>query len=139
MNRVAVLLFAAVLVIAVYAIVAFAQPGMMGGGGAMVGSSEEMGLDPLEENMGMRGARMGPPWMNRGAIAVSGNNVFVISGDLLLKYDQNLNLVAQAELPAAEMGPGRGTGRGGGGRGGGGRGGGGRGGGGRGMRGGGPR
>jgi hypothetical protein len=129
MNRVAVLLFAAVLVIAVYAIVAFAQPGMMGGGGAMVGSPEEMGLEPLQEDMGMAGARMGP-MTGRAAIAVSGNNVFVISGGLLLKYDQDLNLVRQAELPVPEMGPGRGMARGG-------RGGGGRGGGGRGMRGGG--
>ena len=43
MNRVAVLLFAAVLVIAVYAIVAFAQPGMMGGrGGATAVTPESL-------------------------------------------------------------------------------------------------
>jgi len=117
MNRVAVLLFAAVLVIAVYAIVAFAQPGMMGGGGAMAGSPEEMGLEPMDEAMGMGGTRAGP-MTGRAAIAVSGNNVFVISGDLLLKYDQDLNLVQQAELPVPGQGMGRG-GRAGGGRGGG--------------------
>ena len=128
MNRVAVLLFAAVLVIAVYAIVAFAQPGMMGGGGGATGvTPEEVALEPLEEGRGMRGGRQ-RPMMGPTAIAVSGNNVFVISRGLLLKYDRDLILIRQAELPVPEMGPGRGMGRGG--RGGGSRGGGGRGGGG---------
>ncbi|HUU55286.1 MAG TPA: hypothetical protein VMY87_10255 [Armatimonadota bacterium] len=128
MNRVAVLLFVALVAIATYAIVASAQPGVMGGGRGepMMESPEAVALEPLEEESdimrGRRGAMMG-----QAAIAVSGNHIFVIAGDLLLKYDQDLNLVKQAELPVPEMGPGRGMGRGG-------RGGGGRGGGGRGMR-----
>ena len=98
MNRVAILLLAAVLVIAVCAIVAFAQTGVSG---PTVVTSEEAGLQPLEEDIGMRGPRMGP-MAGRAAIAVSGNNVFVIAGGLLLKYDQNLNLPQGAGIQAAQ-------------------------------------
>lgn len=52
------------------------------------------------------------------SVAASGNDVYVIIHGNLLKYDSNLNLIKQVELPRAEpgMGGGRG-GRGGGGMG----------------------
>ncbi len=86
---------------------------------------------PMEEEQmwGMAGGGMG--LMGPAAIAVSGNNVFVVTRGLVLKYDQDLNLIKQAELPIREGeirgrgGRGGGGGRGarGGGGGGGGRGG----------------
>ena len=69
-----------------------------------------------EEMWGMGSSGMGP--MGPAAIAVSGSNVFVVTRGLVLKYDQDLNLIKQAELPMRE-----GEMRGRGGRGGGGRGG----------------
>ena len=49
--------------------------------------------------MGMGGGGMG----GGPAIAISAsNNVYVVHGGLIVKYDSNLNLLKQAELPAGE-------------------------------------
>jgi hypothetical protein len=48
-------------------------------------------------------------------VAASGNDVYVVMHGSLLKYDSDLNLVKQVELPRGE--PGMGGGRGGGGMG----------------------
>ncbi len=125
MKRWVVLLVAASLAIAVYAVVGSAQGGMMGGGGGMGGAMaapEEMGMEPPEGETQAMPRMMGPMMAGRAAIAVSGNHVFVLAGGLLLKYDQDLNLVKQAELPMGAM-PTQWRGRGRGGGGGGGRGG----------------
>jgi uncharacterized membrane protein len=60
----------------------------------------------MGRGMGMMGA---------GSVAASGNDVYVVIHGNLLKYDSNLNLIKQVELPRAE--PGMGGGRGGGGMG----------------------
>ena len=75
--------------------------------------------------MGMGGGGMG----GGAAIAISAtNDIYVVHGGIIAKYDSDLNLLKQAELPVSErmMRSGGRGGRGGGGRGG-------RGGGGRGM------
>jgi len=95
---------------------------------------EAGGMMPMQEE-GMEGGMTGWGPMGPAAIAVSGNNVFVVTRGLILKYDQELNLIKQAELPMGQAEGMRGRG-GGGGRGGRGMGGGGRGGRGGGMRGG---
>ena len=127
MRRFVPLVVVALVAVAAYAVIGLAQePAPPGGGG---------GWGMMEEEPGVVGGPAGPAF-GRTAIAVSGNSVYVISGNLLLKYDSDLNLIKQVELPRGEMpaGMGRGgrmgRGGGGGGRGGGGGGGGGRGGGG---------
>ena len=48
----------------------------------------------------MRGMMMGMRGMGTPAIAVADGAVFVVSGNLLLKYDaETLELLAQADLP----------------------------------------
>ena len=76
------------------------------------------GMMPMQEQGMEGGTGWGP--MGPAAIAVSGNNVFVVTRGLVLKYDQDLKLIKQAELPMgqAERMRGRGGGGGGGGRGG---------------------
>lgn len=71
---------------------------------------------PAGEEEGVMGRGMG--MMGAGSVAASGNDVYVVIHGNLLKYDSNLDLVKQVELPRAEpgMGGGRG-GRGGGGMG----------------------
>lgn len=72
----------------------------------------------------MQGGRMGMGGM--AAVAASGNSVYVVSHGMLMKYDAELRLEKQVELPMPERGMGGGRGgRGGGGGGRGGRGGGG--------------
>lgn len=56
--------------------------------------------------MGQQGPMAGSPlygMMGRAAIAVSGNYIYVVAGDMLLKYDLNLNLVKQVDLPVSDM------------------------------------
>ncbi len=69
----------------------------------------------------MAGAGMPAPMthalMSRCAIALDDDHIYVVAGNLLLKYDKDLNLIKQAELPVGEvpampgpmgrMGPGR--------------------------------
>jgi hypothetical protein len=71
---------------------------------------------PQGEQMGMMmgGGRMGPV-----AIAASGNDVYVAAGGMIMKYNSDLQLMKQVELPTPERGMGGGRG-GRGGRGGGG-------------------
>lgn len=59
----------------------------------------------------MMGRGMG--MMGAGSVAASGNDVYVVIHGNLLKYDSNLNLIKQVELPRAEPGMGGGGGRGG--------------------------
>lgn len=118
MKRVAVLVLAAALLIAVYTIVAFAQGGAIGSTGV---TPEGAALALPDPGMEMFGGRIGPmPLAARTAMAVSDSSLFVVSGGLLLKYDHNLNLLSHTELPMAAMGqaPGAGGGGGRGGRGG---------------------
>ena len=87
MKRFWVLALVVVLAAAVSAVV-WAQQGERGmerpGGGEM---------------MGMGGGGMG----GGAAIAVSAtNDIYVVHGGMLVKYDRELNLVKQAELPMSE-------------------------------------
>jgi len=94
MKRFPLLAVAIALAVAVFALVAAAQVGGGGGGMGMPmeeGEMEEMIAGPMGGMMG--GA----------AIAVSGDHIYVLSGGMLLKYDTDLNLVKQAELPMSEM------------------------------------
>jgi len=132
MKRLTLLLVAAALAIALLAVFAYAQ--QLGGGGiGPIGPAPgagPFGPPGFEGSAPMGWGRVGQP-----AIAVSGSFVYVVSGGMLLQYDQRLNLVNRVELPGAlpgaGPGPGGGMGRargdggpgggGGGGRGGGGR------------------
>jgi len=83
------------LAVAAFALVAAAQ----GGGGGMGMQPMPMDEDEMDEMMaGPVGGMMG-----RAAIAVSGDYIYVVAGGMLLKYDTDLNLVKQAELPMSEM------------------------------------
>jgi len=125
MKRFPLLVVAIALAVAVFALVAAAQVG--GGGTGMERMPMPMDEGEMEEMIaGPMGGMMGG-----AAIAVSGDHIYVVAGGMLLKYDTDLNLVKQAELPMSEMASQwmhrRGTGRGmrggrgrGGGRGGGG-------------------
>ena len=121
MKRSTLFLLAAVLAIAAVAVVAYAQIG--GGGGPMEPSMGLVmpGVPPPE---GMEMPPMARGGMGPVAIAVSGTHVYVISGGLLLQYDQALDLVNQVEIPGIGRGfpPGGGRGMGRRGMGGGGRG-----------------
>jgi len=76
---------------------------------------EEMMMEEETPSSPGRGAeRWGQP-----AMAVMGSHVYIVFGGSLLKYDGELNLVKEAELPAAEWEAGEGEGRRGRGRGGG--------------------
>lgn len=113
MKRLWVLVLVVVLAVVVSAVV-WAQQGPGGpprpeGDEGMMGGGRMMGT-------------MGPV-----GVAASGDFVYVVTRGALLKYDSDLNLIRQTDLPEGERGMGGGRG----GRGGGGRGG--RGGGGRGM------
>lgn len=112
MKHIPLLVVLAVLALAAFAVVAVAQQG-----------APDMPMMPEEGTGRMTGMPMGGR-MGGAALAVSDDYVYVLAGGLLLKYDTDLKLVAQAELPMSEMGRGgmgrRGTGRRGGGRGGGG-------------------
>lgn len=103
MKRLIVVGVALAVAVAGFAIIATAQ-----GSGAVTGMSpEEMGME------GMMGGAMEPPMrgmMGEAAIAVSGSSIYVVVGGLLLKYDSDLNLVNQAELPVSEMAGERGRG-----------------------------
>jgi hypothetical protein len=87
---------------------------------AAQGPPEGRGMDRgqgMDRGMGM---------MGQAAVAASGNSVYVVSHGMLLKYNSDLTLEKQVELPMPErMGMGRGGGGRGGMRGGGGMGGGG--------------
>jgi len=95
MKRAWVVLLVVVLVVAVSAVV------WAGGGRGMMqrGPGEEPGM--MGRGMGMMGA---------GSVAASGNDVYVVMHGNLLKYDSDLNLVKQVELPRGEPGMGRGGG-----------------------------
>jgi len=106
-NRVLLVVLVMAVLLA-FALVARAQQGMPD----MSMMTAENGGD----NGNMMPGRGG--MMGEAAIAVSDGDVYVVAGGMLLKYNRDLELVAQAELPGVEMG-GRGMGRrgGGGGRG----------------------
>ena len=99
MKRAWVVLLVVVLVAALSAVV------WAGQGRGRPGPPDEEGM-VMGRGMGMMGA---------GSVAASGNDVYVVIHGNLLKYDSNLNLIKQVELPRAE--PGMGGGRGGGGMG----------------------
>lgn len=111
MRRLPVFLVAAVLAIALLAVIASAQQFGGGGGRIMPGTGIQPSGPPELEGMerpAMAWGRMGQP-----AIAVSGTYVYVVSGGMLLQYDQSLTLVRSAELPGGAPGFGRGGGGGG--------------------------
>lgn len=110
MTRARWMVVAAVVALAtIVAVVALAErasePGMMGQGG-MMGGPGMMGQD-----MGMMGmcpvhGGMMAGMMGRSALAVDGKNVYLFTGNKLLKYDSNLKLVREAEvkMDVAKMG-----------------------------------
>jgi hypothetical protein len=79
--------------IVAFAVAQPAQPGAdQGFQGAGAGRPQGM-------MRGMRGPGVGTP-----AIAVSGNAVFVVSGNMIYKFDaEALELLAQAEIPLPEQ------------------------------------
>ncbi len=76
---------------------------------AAVWAAQEKPMPRPEDGMMMRGGMgMGGP-----AIAISStNDIYVVHGGMIVKYDSDLNVVKQAELPMSErmMGEGRGMG-----------------------------
>jgi len=95
MKRFPLLVVVIALAVAAFAIVASAQ----GGGGGIGMEPMPMDEDEMDEMMaGPVGGMIG-----RAAIAVSGDHIYVVAGGMLLKYDTDLNLVKQAELPMSEM------------------------------------
>jgi len=79
---------------------------------------------PVTEEMMMEEEMPSPPgrgaerW-GQSAMAIMGSHIYVVFGGSLLKYDGELNLVDQVELPSSEWEAGEGAGRHGRGRGGG--------------------
>ncbi len=115
MKRSTLFLLTAVAAVALLAAIAYAQ--QLGGSIDPASGLEIAGGPPPE---GRERALMGWVRMGQPAIAVSGSHVYVVSGGLLLEYDQDLNLTNQVELPRPErpasvMGGGRMGRRGGGG------------------------
>ena len=94
----------AVVVLCVLLVVAAALAQDQRGRGMMGGRRGEMGAGPT--GPGRPGPAMIGRAMDRGALAVSSEGVYVLAGSKLLKYDHGLNLVAQAEIPMPER-PGR--------------------------------
>ncbi len=88
----AIALVVAVVVLAGIVAFAVAQPAQPGAGQGFPGA----GAGRFQGMMrGMRGIGMGTP-----AIAVSGNAVFVVSANMIYKFDaETLELLAQAEIP----------------------------------------
>jgi hypothetical protein len=83
----------AVLTLLVIVAFAVAQPGQPGAGQGFQGAGA--GRDP-----GMRGMRMMGGMMGGTAIAVAGDAVFVVRGNMIYKFDAGtLELLAQAEIP----------------------------------------
>jgi len=96
----------AVAAVVLAGIVAFAvaQPAQPGAGQGFQGAGVGPGMMGMR---GMRGMGMGTP-----AIAVSGNAVFVVSANMIYKFDaETLELLAQAEIPRPQWpgGPGAGA------------------------------
>jgi hypothetical protein len=102
MKRTTLIAALGLLVLAMLAVIAFAaqQPGgetsqpagMMQGGGMMHGRG--MGM---KEMCPMHGGMMGCG-MGQSAMVVSGKNIYMLAGHRILKYDLDLNLVAEAEV-----------------------------------------
>ena len=99
--RVLALVLALLLVAAVVAYAAQHRGGMRGGGGGMRGAGGRGG------GMGASGAAMGRGGMGMApmhgmvltsGISTSGENVYVLVGTQLMKYDANLNLVKEVEV-----------------------------------------
>ncbi len=99
--RVLALVLALLLVAAVVAYAAQHRGGMRGGGGGMRGGGGRGG------GMGGPGAAMGRGGMSAGsmhgmvltsAVSASGENVYVLVGTQLMKYDANLNLMKEVEV-----------------------------------------
>ncbi len=87
-----------VVVAVLVSIVAFAvaQPAQPGAGQGFQGAGAGR---PQGMMAGMRGLGMGAP-----AIAVSGNALFVLSGNMIYKLDaEALELLAQAEIPLPQQ------------------------------------
>ncbi len=69
---------------------------------AVVWAGQEGGMGAPEERGTGMGVMRGMGGMGGPAIAASGNSVYVVTGGKILKYDSELNLLKQAELPAME-------------------------------------
>ena len=89
-------LVVAVVVLAGIVAFAVAQPAQPGAGQGFPGAGAGAGAGRFQGMMrGMRGIGMGTP-----AIAVSGDAVFVVSANMIYKFDaETLELLAQAEIP----------------------------------------
>ena len=96
---------------AVIAVVGWAQqpggpggmgPGMMGPG--MPGMPGQMGMPGMPPGMGPVQVEMMKAVMGRSAIAVSGEQVYVLAGNRLLKYNSDLKVVRETEIKM-DMGP----------------------------------
>jgi hypothetical protein len=89
MKRFPLLLMVVAIAITAYAVVALAQ-------------APEAGQAPPPDQEDGYGYMMMGRMMGGGSIAVSGKDIYVIAGGMLLKYDQDLKLVKQVELPVSE-------------------------------------
>ena len=66
-------------------------PGMMGPGPGMMGGPGMGKMCPM--HAGMMAGMMG-----RSSMIASGNYIYVMAGNMLMKYDQNLRLVKEVEI-----------------------------------------
>jgi hypothetical protein len=87
MRRFPLLLMVVAVAITAYAVVALAQ-----------GPETGQAAPPDQED----GYMMMGGMMGGTSIAVSGKDIYVVAGGMLLKYDQDLKLVKQVELPVSE-------------------------------------
>ena len=114
-------LFAAALVIAVPAGIAFAQTapaagteptleqqgGPGGPGGPQRGGGQQGGFQGGQGGQGgPGGGQMMPPMGGGGAIAAADGNVYVLQGNRVIKLNGDLKVVGQTELPRPQGGPG---------------------------------
>jgi len=97
----------AVVVLCILVVVAVALAGQQQRGRGMMGRRGEMAGGPGtpgRQGMGMMGGMM-----ERGALAVASEGVYVLAGNRLLKYDHDLNLLKETRVlmpPPRQMGPG---------------------------------
>jgi hypothetical protein len=91
LNRKVTVIVAVMLVLLLAGLIAYAVAQQPGAGFQGGGAQPPQGA----RGMGMRGFGMGTP-----AIAVANGAVFVVSGNMLYKFDaESLELLGQAELP----------------------------------------
>ena len=76
---------------------------MLGAGSLAFACGGDCDKAGKKDMMDMKGMKM-HGMMDRSIVATSDGGLVIIKGDHLIKYDRNLRLVNQADLPAMEMG-----------------------------------